>query len=144
MKTTSLIRTVTGTLCLFLALNGCSSKKTSPENLQTGSNNSGQELRNDFAEEKTELTETAKQIISEYNSRAEDIKYDAIRNNKNLDTHIKMKLIDMESRIEKLQDKLENAKYQTNDSWNKFRDDLMNDIKRIREGIKDLPRTNIG
>lgn len=142
MRTLSIIKTSLKVICLAILIHSCGNKQHNTAETQTVSVRTDDELGEQYRLERTQLVTEAEQIIAEYNLKAEDIKYSAIRNNKNLDNDVKMKLIEMETKVEKLENKLENVKFQTDESWGRFKEELHHDIDNIREGIKDLSGKN--
>lgn len=80
----------------------------------------------------------AEEVITEYNRTAESVKYEAIKNNKNLTPEVKKTIVDLENKVSQLEDKLDNINYQNNESWTKLREEIKSDIATIRKGVKNL------
>ncbi|NJK85800.1 MAG: hypothetical protein HC906_07355 [Bacteroidales bacterium] len=84
----------------------------------------------------------AEQVISDYNKAAENVKYNAIKKNENLDPEVKKVLIKMEEKVNELEGKLENISFQNDNSWGKYKQELVTDIKTIKQGIQNITKTN--
>jgi hypothetical protein len=103
-----------------------------------GQSNQKSNLPAGYSEEAKKIKIEAEQVISEYNKTAENVKYEAIKKNKNLSADTKKLIIEMEKKISLLEDKLQSINYQNTDNWTRFRDEIKNDISNIKNGIKNL------
>lgn len=99
---------------------------------------SGKNQTTSPSDEVKKIKVEASEVITEYNRTAENVKYNAIKNKKNLPAEVKKTIIEMEEKVSDLEDKIENIGYQNNENWSKLREEIKSDITSIRKGIKDL------
>lgn len=105
---------------------------------------SGNKHSVDLSKEKTALKNQALVLISDFNSKANDIKVDAYKNSKSLDEAVKKMLIEIEEQVIMLEDRLKELNTQSVETWPGFSRILNQELDIIRKNIETLSGKKTG
>ncbi len=106
---------------------------------QSGRNES---VREDFTGEISDLRSEAELVIAEFNDKTFEIRREALKNEKNIDTEVKQKIIDIEKQVMQLENRLEDLNSQSKETWDDFSRSLKNELTEMKRNIENLTGKN--
>jgi hypothetical protein len=141
MNTKAILKTGLEALLVSCILISCNRVQDSSK-IHSILNESVESVKKDFEKEISDLRSEAEIAIAEFNNKTFEIRREALKSRKNIDTEIKQRIIDIENQVIQLEDKLEDLSSQSVETWSDFSREMKDELVNIKRNIDNLTTKN--